>query len=125
MKARTKKTTLLPLVAIMRRSRIFCQGGGLGSTARKQPGQRFYFRSQLILQFTEGVQWFYYRENFTFPKIKRESNIFQGGSTFSRGEMHITCDFPGGYRPLSPHPLDPHMAILGITDICAYAMSTN
>ena len=31
-------------------------GGGRGPTARKQSG-----RHQLILQFTEWVQWFYYR----------------------------------------------------------------
>ena len=49
----------------MRGSRIFWQGGGGGGggggpglTARKQPGQRSYFLGpQLILQFTEGVQW--------------------------------------------------------------------
>ena len=55
---------------------------------------------QLILQFKEGVQWF-----------------FQGGPTFYRGggpiETHITitCDFPGGSgRPFPP--LDPHMDIV-------------
>ena len=26
-----------------------------------------------------GVQWFYIRENYTFPRIQRGSNIFQGG----------------------------------------------
>ena len=52
-------------------------GGGLGVQA-----------PQLILQFKEGVQWFYY--------------------TFSRGggpiETHITitCDFPGGLDLLTP-----------------------
>ena len=37
-------------------------GGGMGSnsTARKQSGQCF-FSHQLILQFTECIQWFYYR----------------------------------------------------------------
>ena len=55
-------------------------GGGPGPMARKQPGQRFfYLSSKLILQFTEGVQWVIYRENFTFPRIQRGSNIFQGG----------------------------------------------
>ena len=37
-----------------------------------------------------------------------------GGPTFSRGKMHIT--YP---------PLDPHMAMLGVIDICAYAMSND
>ena len=72
----------------MRGSRNFLSGGG-GVQA-----------PQLILQFKEGVQWFYY----TFSR---------GGPTFSRGggpiETHITitCDFPGGggggcLDPLSP-----------------------
>ena len=108
MKARTKTHTLLPLVAIMHGSRNFGQGGGPGPTARKQPGQRFYFSSQLILQFTEGVQWFYCRENFTFPRIQRGSNIFQwgggAGPTFSRWKMHINCDFPGGAQTPYPPP---------------------
>ena len=49
-----------------------------------------------------------------------------GGPTFSRGKMHITCDFSGGggYRPPIP-PLDLHMAMLGVIDIYAYAMSTD
>ena len=37
------------------------------------------FCPQLILQFIEGVQWFYYRENYTFPRIQKGSNIFRGG----------------------------------------------
>ena len=46
---------------------IFVKGGGggggggdRGPTARKQSGQCF-FSHQLILQFTEWIQWFYYR----------------------------------------------------------------
>ena len=84
----------------MRGSRNFCQGGGGGGVQAPQ----------LILPFTEGVQWFYY----TFSR---------GGPTFSRGgvqllistETHftITCDFPGGggSGPPTPYPypLDPHM----------------
>ena len=35
-------------------------GGGRGPTARKQSRQCF-FSHQLILQFTELIQWFYYR----------------------------------------------------------------
>ena len=37
-----------------------------------------FFSTQLNLQFTEGVQWFYFRENYTFPRT-------QGVPTFSRG----------------------------------------
>ena len=71
--------------------------------------------------------------------ITEKTLLFQGsrgGLTFSRGggggggnffqeEMHITCDFQGGSRPPIPPPLDPHMAMLGVTDICAQAMSTD
>ena len=38
----------------------FLSGGGRGPTARKQSGQCF-FSHQLILQFTEWIQWIYYR----------------------------------------------------------------
>ena len=38
----------------------------------------FYYSPELILQLTEGVQWFYYRENYTFQRIQRGSRIFQG-----------------------------------------------
>ena len=84
--------------------------GGPGLAARKQSGQRCFFSPQLILQLTEGVQWFYYRENDTFSRIQRGSNIFRGGggggggggSNFFQGgpnakfyRTHITCDFPG------------------------------
>ena len=89
-------------------------GWGPGQTARKQSGRCccFFFSPQLILQFTEGVQWFYYRENYTFPRIQRGPTFFRGDPTFSRGvggvqmlfsiEIHITCDFPGGSRPPIP-----------------------
>ena len=112
----------------MRGSRNFFQGGGggPGPTVRKQSGQHifFYFFCSpcLILQFTEGVQWFYYRENYSFPRIQRVSNIFQGVQLFSRGgwggggggpdanfyrnPYGPTCDFPGGVQtPYPPPPL--------------------
>ena len=49
------------------------------------------FCPQLILQFIEVVQWFYYRENYTFPRIQKGSNIFQGGGgpTFSWGVLIV------------------------------------
>ena len=59
-------------------------GGGSGPTAGKQSGQRFFFfhcffySPELILQLAEGVQWFCYRENYTFLRIQRGSGIFQG-----------------------------------------------
>ena len=94
----------------MGRSRNFYQGGGVQA---RQPENSLnnvflllFFSPQLILQFTEGVQWFYYRDNYTFPRIQGGSNIFQGEGVqlFPGGgvqmlisiEIHITCDFPGG-----------------------------
>ena len=71
----------------MRGSRNVFRGGGPCPTARN--GQRilFFFCPQLILQFIEGVQWFYSRENYTFSKDPEGVDISQGvGSpTFSRG----------------------------------------
>ena len=70
----------------MHRIQDFLLGGGgravgPGLTVRKQPGKRFFiwfFSPQLILQFTEEVKWFYYRENFTFPRIQWVQ-LFPGG----------------------------------------------
>ena len=99
-------------------SRNFVRGGGGGgsrSDSRNTALTTFFFfflhSPQFILQFTDGVQWFYYRENYTFPRIQRRSNIFQGVQLFLGGvqmlisiETHITCDFPGG-GPDSLSPL--------------------
>ena len=103
----------------MFRSRNFFQGGGGGVHARRpEMDNVFFFYPQLFLQFIEGVQWFDYRENYTFPRIQRGSDIFQGGggSNFFQGggggvliiifkETHITCDFLGGSGPQTPPPL--------------------
>ena len=68
----------------MRGSRNFFRGGGGGSMPDGQKWTTYFFLlllfcPQLILQFIEGVQWFSYRENYTFPRIQKGSNIFQGG----------------------------------------------
>ena len=65
-----------------RGSRNFCQGGP-GPTARRHTGQGglffgFFFSPQLILQFTEGVQWFIAEKTIL-------SQGSRGGPTFSRG----------------------------------------
>ena len=47
-----------------------------------------FFSPQIILQFTEGVQWFYYKENYIYFSKKLEGvQHFQGdgGPTFYRG----------------------------------------
>ena len=51
---------------------------------KKQPGQRFS-SPRLILQFTEVVQWFYCRENYTFQRIERGGQHFPVGSNFFQG----------------------------------------
>ena len=58
---------------------------------------------QLILQFTEWIQWFYYRGE----EGRRGSNFFQGVGVSK--ETHITCDFPEGGSGLPNPPLDPHV----------------
>ena len=67
----------------MRGIRNFIQrwGGGPGPTAENSLDNFFFcifYSPELILQLTEGVQWFYYRENCTFQRIQRGSRIFQG-----------------------------------------------
>ena len=58
-----------------------------GPSARKQSGQLF-FSPKLMLQFTEGVQWFYSRENLLFKGSR-------GVPTFSRGGGGGGQLFPG------------------------------
>ena len=69
-------------------------GGSPGPTARKQ-----HF---LVLNLFYSLTMVYLKQNYNFPRFQRGSNIFQGGPTFSRGEMLcrgrvltnvvITCD---------------------------------
>ena len=63
----------------MRGIRNFVQGGG-GQVRRSENSldNAFFYSPELNLQLTEGVQWFYYRENYTFQRIQRGSRIFQG-----------------------------------------------
>ena len=85
--------------------------------ARIQEFLSVLFSAQLILQFTEGVQWFYCWENYTYtlPRIQRGFIIIQGGGSnfFPGGGVQMlisleaqkgTCYFPGGgvSGPLSP-----------------------
>ena len=90
--------------------------GGWRQHAQIQGFLSVLFSPQLILQFTEGVKWFYCWENYTYtlPRIQRGSIIFQGGcQTFpGRGVQMLisletnvrTCYFPGGG---CPDPLSP------------------
>ena len=82
--------------------------GGRRQHARTQGFLSVLFSPQLILRFTEGVQWFYCWENYTYtlPRIQRGSIIFQGGGGVVKLfpgvqmlislETHVrTCYFPG------------------------------
>ena len=98
----------------MRGSRNFRQGG---------PGQfwRFFFFFLFFFCFFFSPQLIYrsqmvnFKQNLSFSRFQRGSNIFQGGGggpTFSRGGgpiaigTHITCDFPGsGVLTPCPPPL--------------------
>ena len=70
---------------------IFVWEGGWGF---RPDGQKTalttFFSYQLILHFTERVQWFHFRENYTIPRLQRGSNKFQGGGVQL---------FPGGGGP--------------------------
>ena len=72
----------------MRRIRNFIQGRGGGVQIRRPENSLdnvfffffcfVFYSPELILQLVEGVQWFYYRESYTFLRIQRGSRIFQG-----------------------------------------------
>ena len=58
----------------MRRSRNFCPWGGGGAVV----GQNTVLAYFHFTVYRWGVQWFDYRENYIFPRIRRGSNFFQG-----------------------------------------------
>ena len=65
-------------------------GGGVEARWPENSLDNVFFSHQLILQFTEWIQWFYYRG-------EEGSNFFQGVGVSK--ETHIPCDFPeGGVR---------------------------
>ena len=75
------------LAGVHAQNQEFNSGGGPSLTPGKQSGQRFFFffffffffySPKLILQLTEGVQWFYYRKKLYLSKDPEGSRIFQG-----------------------------------------------
>ena len=65
----------------MRIKDFFSGGGGLKTDSQKTVRTTFcgvFFSPQLILQFTEGVQWFYYRQLY-FSKDPEGVQHFPGG----------------------------------------------
>ena len=82
MKARTKNNTFTSSCIHAQIQDVLPGGGGPGPTARKQPGQRFYFSSQLMLQFTEVLL----QRKLYFSKDQERVQHFPGG-----GQL-----FPGG-----------------------------
>ena len=79
------------MLVLMRGSRNKFQGEGVQAWRPDNSLDHFFFSPQLVLQLTEGVQWFYYRENI----------LFQGsrvGPTFSGGGVQL---FRGGRSPIA------------------------
>ena len=108
---------------------LSCAEGFLGQEATcADPGIFVLFSPQLILQFTEGVQWFYCWENYTYTyQGSRGVHYFPGWgvSNFSQGVGGPNANFfrnpctyllfsGGGVRTPYP-PLDPHMGKVIIT----------
>ena len=61
--------------------------GGCRPDGKKTAWTTFFFSPQRILQFTEGIQWFNNRENYTFPGSRGVPAYFpgRGDQLFSRG----------------------------------------
>ena len=92
-------------------------GGGGGQGQSNKKSSDVFFSPQLILQKSNGQ----FQRNLSLSRFQRGSNTFQGVQLFPEGggsnclfpiEIRIACDFPGGggRDPLSPPPLDPHLA---------------
>ena len=86
----------------------FCRGGG-GEGVQARRSENSLDNVFLVLSFsayfTEGVQWFYCRENYTFPRIQRGSNISGGGvQLFSREGVQIAYFYRNPYNPYTPPP---------------------
>ena len=85
MKARTKKTTLLPLVAIMRRSRIFVRGGVQARRPENSLDNVFILVLNLFYSLQRGFNGFIIEKTLLFqgsresPTFSRGSQLFPGG----------------------------------------------
>ena len=44
-----------------------------------------FFSPQLISQSTDGVKWFYYRENYTYQRIQKGQHVPGGSKKFLGG----------------------------------------
>ena len=105
---------------------IGCRGVSGRQHARIQEFLSVLFSPQLILQFTEGVQWFYCCVNYTYQGSRGGPLFSRGCQTFSRGGVggananffrnpYTYLLFPRGVR--TPYPLlDPHMGNVIITE---------
>ena len=65
----------------------FLLGGGGSRLDGQKTVWTMFFGHQLILQFTEWIQWFYYRG-------EEGVQLLPGGGGVQRNPL--TCDFPGG-----------------------------
>ena len=86
-------------------------GGGSRPDGQKTVWTMVFFSHQLILQFKEWIQWFYYRG-------EEGSNFFQEVGVSK--ETDITCDFQGG-GGRTPYPLPLWIRTWGrLTPLFAY-----
>ena len=90
----------------MRRSRNFCQGGGVQAWRTENSlGNVFILVLNLFYSLQRGSNGFITEKTLLFQGSRGGPTFSEGGggvSNFFQGEMHITCDVPGGTDPLSP-----------------------
>ena len=102
-----------PIIMCVSRNFLFRGGGGGGVVGVWTTC--FFLVLNLLYNLQRGSNGtFYYRENYTFPRIQRGSNIFKGVQLLQGGggglnanfyRNHITCNFSGGFGPPIPPPL--------------------
>ena len=105
----------------MRGSRNVCKGAGGGVQVRRPENSLDNVLLLLLLFLVlnlfnslQGIQWFYYRENYTFPMIQRGptfsrgSNFLQGGPNANFYKNPYNLLFSRGVQTPIPS-LDPHM----------------
>ena len=82
---------------------IFWGGGGVEARRPENSLDNVFFSHQVILQFTERIQWFYYRG-------EEGVQLLPGGGGVQRNPYNLGFSRGAGSRPPNP-PLDPHVGL--------------